>query len=88
MAGPLEVGSYPNPFNSHATIRYNLPIEGHVSLRIFDTLGREVRMLVNRVQEAGMHEIVFDAVNLPSGLYVYRLEAAADAVTGTMLFLK
>jgi Secretion system C-terminal sorting domain len=67
--------NYPNPFNPSTKISFTIPKAGHVSLKIYNTLGQEVADLVNGVIEAGIHNIQFEAVNLNSGIYFYRLEA-------------
>jgi len=65
--------NYPNPFNPSTTISYFVPHSGFVTLRIYDVLGREVKVLFNGVQTAGRHKIIFDAGPLPSGIYFYKL---------------
>jgi hypothetical protein len=75
---PAKAGlfqNYPNPFNPTTVIRYQLPVTGHVQLRVFDMLGREVAVLQDGEQQAGYHEAVFDASGLASGAYLYRLTA-------------
>ncbi|MBI5020696.1 MAG: T9SS type A sorting domain-containing protein [Ignavibacteriales bacterium] len=67
--------NYPNPFNPSTTISYQLPARSHVTLRVFDLLGREVAMLVNRIEESGNKSVTFDASRLLSGVYYYRLQA-------------
>jgi hypothetical protein len=66
--------NYPNPFNPATTISYELSERGSVSLRVFDAVGRDVATLVNNEQAAGRYDVHFDARNLASGVYFYRLE--------------
>ena len=79
---------YPNPFNPATKIQYTLSSEGLVRLKIYDVLGREVETLVDGLQHAGRHEAVFEASELPSGVYLYHLEVAGRVYSGTMLLLK
>jgi hypothetical protein len=71
--------NYPNPFNPATTIRYNLPFDSKVSLKIYDILGNEVKTLVNEQQAAGYKEVKFDGSSLASGVYIYRLIANNSA---------
>ena len=84
----LSVVSYPNPFNPVTMIRYELPKADAVKLVVYDVLGRAVATLAEGLQEAGTHEVAFEASRLPSGPYVYRLEVGGAVHTGTMLLLK
>ncbi len=65
--------NFPNPFNPTTTIIYELPITSHVSLTVYDVLGRDVAILVNEEQSSGKHSITFNASSLSSGVYFYRL---------------
>lgn len=65
--------NYPNPFNPTTVIRYAIPNDGNVTLRIYDVLGREVETLVNGVQKAGRYEVTFDGSRLASGVYFCKL---------------
>lgn len=67
--------NYPNPFNPSTTIKFALPKTSQVEIKVFDLTGQEVITLVNEVKEAGTYEIKFDARNLASGIYVYRMTA-------------
>jgi hypothetical protein len=65
--------NYPNPFNPSTTIRYEIPKSGFVKLAVYDALGRELEMLVNEKQSAGTYEVNFNAFQIPSGIYFYKL---------------
>jgi len=65
--------NYPNPFNPSTTISFQVPVEGVVSLKVFDILGKEVATLVNDHRPAGRYDVSFDASRLSSGVYVYEL---------------
>jgi len=69
--------NFPNPFNPSTVIRYQLPEDARVKLVVFNTLGQEVKTLINEYQPAGYKTVQFDANDLPSGVYMYRLEAGA-----------
>ncbi|MBE0644717.1 MAG: T9SS type A sorting domain-containing protein [Bacteroidetes bacterium] len=64
----------PNPFNPATTIQYTIPRDERVKITVFDALGREVEILVDELRSAGTHSVVFDAKQLPSGIYFYRME--------------
>jgi uncharacterized membrane protein YgcG len=88
---PLEFTldqNFPNPFNPTTTIRYWLPFAGPVSLRVFDTLGREIAALVTAVQSPGEHLVEFDASMLASGIYFARLEGGTHTKTIKLVLTK
>ena len=80
--------NYPNPFNPSTVIRFQLPEASRVKLSIYDLSGRLVATLANGWREAGNHQVTFDGSGLPSGVYLYRLQAGAFAASGKMLLLK
>ncbi|HTX18840.1 MAG TPA: T9SS type A sorting domain-containing protein [Bacteroidota bacterium] len=80
--------NYPNPFNPSTTIEYQLPVNSHVTLKIYDLLGREVAALVDKNETAGDKSVTFDAGRLSSGVYFYRLDAGAHHDVKKLLLLK
>lgn len=80
--------NYPNPFNPSTTIRYSIPERTHVILHVYNTLGQEVARLIDKELEAGNHQITFDASHLPSGVYVYRLQAGDRVDNKKLMLLK
>ncbi|MFI5253426.1 MAG: T9SS type A sorting domain-containing protein [Bacteroidota bacterium] len=80
--------NYPNPFNPTTTIRYDLPKDGFVSLKVIDLLGQEVTTLVSKQQNAGAYSVQFDARNVSSGLYFYRLSAGDFTTIKKMAVIK
>ncbi len=80
--------NYPNPFNPNTKIIFNIEKDEIVSLKIFDILGREVATLVNSKIHKGKHEIIWNASNLPSGVYIYRLKANGNYLSKKMILLK
>ena len=80
--------NYPNPFNPSTVIWYQIPEKSFVSLRAYDVLGRLVATLVNQVQDVGDYNVSFEAGNLPTGLYFYRLTAGNFANIRKMMVLK
>jgi hypothetical protein len=80
--------NYPNPFNTSTVIRYGIPELSHVSITIFNSLGQKITELVHEEHEAYFYEITFDASYLPSGIYIYRLQAGAYVESKRMLYLK
>ena len=80
--------NYPNPFNPLTIINYQLTISSFVSLRVYDITGREVRTLVHETLEPGKHSLSFDASDLSSGVYLYKIQAGHFTETRKMLLLK
>lgn len=80
--------NYPNPFNPSTTIRYSMPTAGNVSLKVFDILGKEVATLVNGYQQTGKYSVTFNALNLSSGMYFYRLETGSVKEVKKMILMK
>ena len=80
--------AYPNPFNPQTTIAFALPQAGQVLLAVYDPLGREVAVLVDGAMPAGRHSVVFSASEMPTGVYLYRLEMGSFAQTRRMLLVK
>jgi hypothetical protein len=80
--------NYPNPFNPTTTIRYALPKRSQVQLIVYNTLGQKIAALVNGGIDAGYHAIQFDASNLASGVYFYRLVAGSYVNTKKLLLIR
>ncbi|MDR3626653.1 MAG: T9SS type A sorting domain-containing protein [Ignavibacteriaceae bacterium] len=80
--------NYPNPFNPTTNIQYSIVKSGHVTLTIYDILGRKIATLINQNQEAGNHTINFNASRFASGVYFYRIEAGDFTSVKKMMLLK
>jgi hypothetical protein len=80
--------NYPNPFNPSTQISFSLAENGLVTLSVYNLLGQEVKTLINRNMEAGLHSISFDASGLQSGVYLYKLTASGSTLTRKMMYLK
>jgi hypothetical protein len=80
--------NYPNPFNSGTTIRYFVVKPDRVTLTVYDLLGREVQTLADEYMQAGFHTSTFDATDLPSGMYFYRLRVGEAVQTRPMVLLR
>lgn len=80
--------NYPNPFNPISSIKFDIPTESKVQIRIFDLLGREVQMLVNEIRKPGYYEVYFNGSNFASGVYFYRIEAGNYIQSKKMVFIK
>jgi len=84
----LTLDNYPNPSNPSTTIRFNLPNEGQVTLKVYDLLGRVVADLVSEAMRMGQHQVVFDGSNFPSGVYFYRLEFGGKSISKEFVLTK
>ena len=80
--------NYPNPFNPNTNIKFSLINNSSVTLKVYNSLGKEVSVLVNEVLKSGTYEVTFYAENLPSGVYYYRLDAGEFKDTKRMVILK
>ena len=80
--------NYPNPFNPSTTINFSVPKSGIVTMKVYNSLGREVETLVNENMAAGTYQVTFDASKLTSGLYFYRIFANGFADTKKMMLVK
>jgi len=85
--------NYPNPFNPTTAINYSIPLNvksesSNITLIVYDVIGRQVKTLLNKNQQPGNYLVQFDASNLPSGIYYYRLKAGNNIKTKKMILLK
>jgi hypothetical protein len=80
--------NYPNPFNPSTLIEFTLPGTSNVDLKVFNVLGQEVATLVHSTLAAGHQSVTFDAKNLASGIYIYRLTAGSYVDTKKMVLMK
>ena len=80
--------NYPNPFNPATTIKYSLPENSFVTLKVYNILGKEVATLVNEEKSTGIYEVSFNATNLPSGIYFYTIHAGKLMETKKMILIK
>jgi len=80
--------NYPNPFNPVTKIKYTVPKNSFVTLKVFDIIGREIRTLVNEEKSPGEYIIDFDASNLPSGVYFYKIFSDKFSDVKRMILVK
>jgi len=80
--------NYPNPFNPSTVIKYEIPRASQIKLEVYDLLGRKVAELENGIKAAGTYQVQFDASQLSSGIYVYRLESEKSVISKKMLLIK
>jgi hypothetical protein len=86
--GYLLSQNYPNPFNPNTVIRFQVPGASEVSLRVYDVLGREVAVLLNEEKKPGVYSVMWNATKIPSGMYLYRLQAGEYVATKKLILLR
>ncbi len=86
--GFVLYNNYPNPFNSTTLIKYSLPKEGFVSIKVYDITGRELQTLISKVQRAGEYSVMFDGNSLSTGVYFYRMESNGFIQTKRFVMVK
>ena len=82
------LNNFPNPFNSSTNIRYTIPQSGRVRLKVYDLMGKEVAILLDRIQNAGSYDVIFQADGLASGIYFYTLTSGNFTATKKLILLK
>lgn len=80
--------NYPNPFNPSTNIKYSIPKSSLISIKVYDIIGNEIKTLVNEEKQIGTYELTWNAANLPSGVYFYRIQAGSFVETKKMILLK
>jgi len=80
--------NYPNPFNPSTIIRFNIKSATRVRLEVYNLIGEQVAVLIDGNLDEGIHEVEFDGRNIPSGVYVYRLEAGEFLEVRLMILMK
>lgn len=80
--------NYPNPFNPSTTIEFQIPNDNFVNLTVYNSQGEEIMVLLNEPLWKGKHKVVFDARNLPSGIYIYRINAGTYSAVNKMILIK
>ena len=91
LGNPTEYSleqNYPNPFNPNTTISFSLPEAANVKIKLFDLLGQKVQTIIDETKEAGTHSINFNAQNLNSGVYIYKIESGPFVQSRKMIYLK
>lgn len=84
----IAVNVSPNPFNSSTQISFSLPVTSRVTLRLYDVLGREVKLLMDEMQTAGEHRVSFDGSDLSTGVYLCRMQAGERALTRKVVLVR
>jgi len=85
---PILYQNYPNPFNPQTTIRFQLPRAVQINLTLYNILGQNIKTLASGIREAGVHSVILEADNLPSGTYLYRLTTPQAVLTHKLLIIK
>jgi len=80
--------NYPNPFNPSTSIKFSVPGREFVSITVYDVTGRQIKILTNKIYDAGVYTIGFESGNLPSGMYVYRMQAGSSMLSRKMIIVK
>ncbi len=80
--------NYLNPFNPATTIHYKIPVDGFVTIKIYDVLGKEVATLVNENKTAGSYNVTFNADNLARGIYIYRMKTGTFVANKKLVLMK
>jgi hypothetical protein len=80
--------NYPNPFNPTTTIKFGLPVEAHVTVKVYNAIGQEVLTVVDELKSAGYYRVTVDASKLPTGMYFYRVQMGDYSVAKKMLLIK
>jgi hypothetical protein len=80
--------NYPNPFNPKTKINFELPIASHVFLKVYDSIGQEIMVLIDKELSKGYHEVSFDGTALPSGIYLYRIQTGEFIASKKMMLVK
>jgi 5'-nucleotidase len=88
VSGFRILGNYPNPFNPSTTISFSIPNAMHVSLTVYNSLGQEIVTLLNGEKNAGAYNVLWNAGNVASGVYFYRLQAGSVVKSGKMFLVK
>ncbi|PIW69236.1 MAG: peptidase S8, partial [Ignavibacteriales bacterium CG12_big_fil_rev_8_21_14_0_65_30_8] len=83
-----SLDNFPNPFNPSTIIQYQIKESGFVSIKVYDYLGREVAVLINKDQPSGIYLVTFDASNLSSGVYLYTIDAKDFHKVKKMILLR
>ena len=80
--------NYPNPFNPNTNLQFDLPVSGYTVLKIYNSVGQLVQILVDKNLQAGRHNYSFNGSQLASGVYFYRLEFGGNIITNKMILMK